>query len=163
MNDFKAQYVAPALRWFHGLQPREQRALRALCVFLSAALLWQGVWVPVRDVRDRNQALYLSALGDLEWMHAHAEDAKQKPEAVENEGPVLALVAASAQRQGIVMQQAEPSQDGSLRVTLDQVPFTRLIAWLELLQAEHGIRTDQAALERAATPGQVSASLTLRR
>ena len=158
-----SESVQAPLRWYAGREPREQRALRVLSVVLAGALLWQAVWVPVRDARNRNQAAYLAALSDVAWMRAHAEEAAAKPDALEDDAPVLTSVAASAQRQGITLQHVEPAQDGSLRITLESVPFTRLVSWLEALEAEHGIRADYAALERASAPGQVSASLTLRR
>ncbi|NBO17716.1 MAG: type II secretion system protein M [Proteobacteria bacterium] len=152
----------PAIQWFHARQPREQKALRLLAYFLAGALLWQGAWVPARDIRNRSQSQYLAALADLEWMRAHAADA-QKPASGDAEGSVLTLVAAAAKKHGVIVQHAEPAQDGSLRVTLEGVSFARLLAWLQALQAEHGIRTDYAALERGTGPGQVSANLTFRR
>jgi len=73
----------------------------------------------------------------------------------------MALVTRSARESGLVLQRFEPSGDNSVRIWMDNVPFSNVASWMETLSVENGVLIDQAALEKTAEGGKVTARLTL--
>lgn len=159
--------LTPFKRWFTGLPSREQRAVKILLTFLAMLFLWKELWQPVQEARDRNEAAYEAAYTDFQWMQAHMQQAKLAiPQSATTPSPdgssLLALTTDTAQTYRIAISHAEPAEDGSLRLTLESVAFSKLLPWLESLQREHNIDTSQLSMERQTDkPGYVSATLTL--
>jgi general secretion pathway protein M len=159
----------PVLRWYGGLQPQERRALVFLLGFLALVMLWLQVWVPLREMRDKKEAAYLSSVRDVRWMQAQApkEAASGAPDAAAPALPdgssLLTLITASAQGVHITISHAEPVENDRLHLTLENVAFSRLLVWLEALQHDYGISATQVSVERVtAMPGYVSATLELK-
>jgi general secretion pathway protein M len=50
-----------------------------------------------------------------------------------------------------------------VKVWVEEVPFDSLLRWMQELEQRYGIRTQTAEIEKQATPGMVSAQLTLGR
>ena len=167
MSGIVSRLLAPMKRWFGGLQRREQSAILLLSAFIVILFLWMEVWQPVDAARDKSEASYQVALADLEWMRAHTEQAKSlrvpaNTKVASDGSSLLTLVTDSAQPYHIEISHAEPTEDGSLHLSLDSVPFSHLLSWLDTMQREHDIKTSQITIERqTAKPGYVSANLTL--
>ncbi|MBY0406187.1 MAG: type II secretion system protein M [Rickettsiales bacterium] len=150
---------------YASLPLREQRALRLLAAFLAIVLGWQGAWLPITTARDRAKAQYVAALADIRWMKAHQAQAGAAPRPSQNaDAPLLATVSESARGIGLSLARAEPLQDGTLQVSLENTSFPRIINWLTALQGEQGIVAARATVEKqTAHPGHVNATFTFRR
>ncbi|HLT12822.1 MAG TPA: type II secretion system protein M [Marinobacter sp.] len=155
------------------LPTRDRQALILLAVALSIAVLYFAVWRPVTEFHDRAQASRENAEELLAWMQANeatinrlgsagnqtaAAAGVEKPE---DGRALMALVTRSAGEAGLSLQRFEPTGDNAIRVWMEGAPFADVAAWLERLDANHGIIIDQAAMDRGNEPGKVSVRLTL--
>jgi general secretion pathway protein M len=156
------------------LLPRDQKALQWLGIALLTGFLYFALWLPATRYHDHAQTSRLSAAELLTWMNSNsasistlagasrvdagADTAINKP--VDSRA-LMGLVTRSAQEFGLVLQRFEPSGDDSVRIWMDNVPFSDVASWLETLSVENGVLINQAALEKTAEEGKVTARLTL--
>lgn len=158
------------------LPPRDQKALRWLVVAVLAGFLYFALWLPATRYHDRTQASRDNAAQLLVWMNgnaasistlagasrvdagAGADTAIEKPA---DSRALMGLVTRTARESGLVLQRFEPGGDNSVRIWMDNVPFSDVASWLETLSVENGVLIDQAALEKTAEEGKVTARLTL--
>lgn len=154
-------------RLLPNLQPRELMMICAMTVFIFGVIAWSGVWAPTRAALEQNQASYQSSRDDLDWMKANAEKIRHDtPVAVSvpaDAGALLAAVTESAQAAHLTINHAEPAEDGALNLSLETVPFTQLLPWLETLQTTHGVRPVHISIDRQISqPGYVSSRILLK-
>lgn len=156
------------------LPPRDQKALRWLVVALLAGFLYFALWLPATRYHDHAETSRLNAAQLLTWMNSNAasistlagasrvdagaDTAINKPA---DSRALMGLVTGSARESGLVLQRFEPSGDNSVRIWMDNVPFSDVASWLETLSVENGVVIDQAALEKTDEEGNVTARLTL--
>ncbi|WP_372965374.1 type II secretion system protein GspM [Marinobacter sp.] len=155
------------------LPTRDRQALLVLTVALVVAILYFGIWRPVAEYHDRAVASRDNAGALLAWMQANEATIKslgtsggggsvatgvEKPE---DGRALMALVTRSAGEAGLSLQRFEPTGDDAIRVWMEAAPFADVAAWLERLDAQHGIIIEQAAMDRGNEPGKVSVRLTL--
>lgn len=154
----------PIQRKFQALMPRDQKAVTILAVFLAALFLWLGVWQPIEKSRTASLAAYQVASADLAWMQAHAAQIQPSQAKVHAETPnLLTTVSDTATLYQLAISHAEPSDDGSLRISLENVAFDRLLAWLDSLQREHSVKPTLATIEgQPSSLGMVTTILVLR-
>jgi type II secretory pathway component PulM len=104
---------------------------------------------------------------DLAWMQAvGSELASAGPTIARpstNES-LLVVVDRAAREAGLggSLTSSEPQGPGQLRVRLEKAPFDIMIGWLARLADQNGISVETANIDRAGTPGIVTASLVLR-
>jgi general secretion pathway protein M len=154
------------------LPPRDQKALRWLVVALLAGFLYFALWLPATRYHDHAEISRLNATQLLTWMNSNAAsistlagasrvDAGAAINKPADSRALMGLVTGSAREFGLVLQRFEPSGDNSVRIWIDNVPFSDVASWLETLSVENGVVIDQAALEKTAEEGNVTARLTL--
>ncbi|MBE0485656.1 type II secretion system protein M [Marinobacter sp.] len=165
--------VGKLIARFDQLPVRDRQALAALTVALLVALLYFGVWRPVADFSAQAETSRANAEQLLAWMQANEEGIRRLggASAAASTGAVvdkpadsrelMALVTRSAGEAGLSLQRFEPSGENAIRVWLEATPFADVAAWLEQLDARHGVIIDQAAMDRGNEPGRVSVRLTL--
>lgn len=153
------------------LPRRDQNALGLMSFALLLAVLYFAVWRPVTGFHDEALLNHEQAQSQLAWVKSNESKLQRL---VENRGKaqagarivdsraLMSTITSSASASGIPLQRFEPSGDDTIRVWLEDVPFSQLAAWLEGLTSEQGIVIDQAALDRSDKPGRVSARLSLK-
>ncbi|MBZ0333411.1 type II secretion system protein GspM [Marinobacter sp. AL4B] len=155
------------------LPQRDRQALTVLLIALAIAVLYFAIWRPVSDYRSSAEVSRENAGELLAWMQANesaiqrlgnagasnsASNATDRPE---DGRALMALVTRSASEAGLSLQRFEPSGNNAIRVWMEDVLYADVAAWLERLDAQHGILIDQAAMDRGNEPGKVSVRLTL--
>lgn len=154
------------------LPKRDQQALTLLAVAVFLGILYFAVWKPVTGFHDQAATSKTNAAELAAWMQSNAPVIQRlgssgagqatATDNVPSSGRALmGLVTRSARESGLTLQRFEPSGDSAIRVWLEDVPYSEVAAWLEMLNGKHGVVIDQAALDRAGKPGQVSVRLTL--
>lgn len=154
--------------WFEGLSQRERLALAlgalALAVMLFVILVWQPIVSKhgeLADTLDRRTA-------DLAWMTTAAAQIKAL-EGSASEAPVtdertlIARVTTELKEAGLQADQIRPEGENRLRLTLEGVSFTAMLAPLERLRNRYGVRVREAAVESTDRTGVVDARLLLER
>jgi type II secretory pathway component PulM len=62
----------------------------------------------------------------------------------------------------IAISHAEPAEDGSLHVSLENMPFDRLVVWLDTMHRERGAAVTQISVQKTGqTTGEVNAQIVL--
>ncbi len=159
-----------ALRAFWaGLSPRDQRVLMLGGLVLGAILIWLMIWEPLREARDAARSRVAAAATDLATMRAAVPQLRalegSAASAVRDGRSLLALVDATARTSGVgeALLRVEPVAGGQVRVYFESAGFDVLVAWLEELEAQQGVRTGDVSIQRAAGVGRVDARMSLER
>ncbi|MDN6320654.1 MAG: type II secretion system protein M [Marinobacter sp.] len=164
--------VGKLVAQYDQLPKRDQQALAVLAVAVCLGILYFAVWSPVASFHDEAAASKENAAELVAWMHSNepvirrlsssgAGPAAKSADVPADGRALMGLVTRSARDTGLTLQRFEPSGDSAIRVWLEAVPYSEVAAWLEMLNGKHGVVIDQAALDRADDPGQVSVRLTL--
>ena len=162
------------LAWWFSRQPRERWVLGGSAVVLILILAYVLVWEPWQQRVQRLHSEVTALQADLVWMQQaaaqlHHAQAAGSVATMRSGGNAMALATQaeqSARSAGLetYLRRIEPQTDGSLRLWLEQVGFSRLLPWLVELRYTHGIRLDEVQLERSTTASGdvINARLTLR-
>lgn len=167
MKPVKSTLLRPLQERFQALPPRDQRAVMLLGMILGALFVWAGLWQPIERNRAMNLAAFQKFSADLGWMQSRAALVRAAPAAVaataRDGGTLLATATDTAALYQLTISHAEPADDGSLRLSMDNAAFAKILSWLEVLQREHQMTTADVTVERRGNaPGFVSVALTLR-
>lgn len=159
-----------ALRTFWaGLSSRDQRVLMLGGIVLATILAWLAIWEPLREARDAARLRVAAAATDLATMRAAVPQLQalggSTAPAVRDGRSLLALVDATARASGVgeALLRVEPVAGGQVRVYFESAGFDVLVAWLEELEAQQGVRTGDVSIQRAAGVGRVDARMSLER
>ncbi|MEE4297952.1 MAG: type II secretion system protein M [Pseudomonadales bacterium] len=158
--------ATPAGQWYRGQAPRDQRLLVLLAAFLLIVAVYLAVWVPIQDGLTVARSRHADALADQRWMIANRDVARRaagrsSAGAGRSGQALLSVVANSARRAELTLNRFQPEGGDALAVSLDDVAFGDLVAWLETLAREEGIEVRQASVDARDAPGRVRARLVL--
>lgn len=151
-----------------GLSPRERRLIALLVVVALPAALWLALAEPLLARRAEARAA-LAAAEDLRgWVLARGAELAALPAAAPVSAPAPVglggiesrLAAAGLVGPGAPAQLADAGE-GAVALRLPAVEFTRLMDWLDRIEAEAGYRTAALALTATDPPGTVAADLRL--
>lgn len=151
------------------LQPRERGLILLAASVAGLALLWVGVWEPLREARDNAYRQISEQQALLDWLDRAAPEVRRLREQTRSENvsdgrSTLALIDQSARSAGLAgaMKRIEPSTGGEVRVAFEGAAFPELMRWLSLLVAEHPFAVVRLDADRADV-GRVDAAVVLRR
>ncbi|HEY1992196.1 MAG TPA: type II secretion system protein GspM [Gammaproteobacteria bacterium] len=153
--------------WYLSLQQREQRILAVGVVFVIVTVVYLGLLNPYFNSRKHLQAAVVEKQSQVAWMGPAATQLQalrgQQPSGIPAGQSLLAVVSRAAGDAGFgaAVKQAQTDSDGSVRVQLQAVAFDNLIRWLGTLRRQYGISVKQMTAQKAATAGNVDATLTL--
>jgi len=133
----------------------------------AALLLIFGVLLPLGTSVSKAQERIGKKQADLAWMQAVGPELASagptiaRPSTTES---LLVVVDRAARESGLggSLTSSEPQGPGQLRVRLEKAPFDIMIGWLARLADQNGISVESANIDRAGTPGVVTASIVLR-
>lgn len=155
----------PVARWLAAKTATERRLIQALAALVVVVLAWALAWQPlVRDVdamraaRPDGEAALAAARRMVDEMTGLA---RTPPPSAPDPRAVLERVLAQQNLRSAVTQ-AEWS-GGRVRVVFAAVGYDALVAALEALQRDGGLRAVEATLTARVEPGMVRAELTLAR
>ena len=153
-------------QWFMSLEKRERRVLGSGLVVLMAFILYVAVVSPYISHRRALTAEVQSQSALLAWMRPVAsriQASQGSQTAALPEGSLLGAVNATIARAGLAgaLQQAQQSDDGTVRTQFKSANFDSLVNWLASLQRTYGVVANDVTVTRASGPGQVDASIRL--
>ena len=152
---------------FNHLGVRDQKAISVLAIIVFLGLIYVLIWLPIHQhmlqaekVRDSKKAL-------VEWMQSKESSARALGKANKvaslkgEQSPLLSLVNRAAKNKGIPLKRYEPDGNNKLRIWVENVPFNRLVLWIQYLESSHNIRAGSLSLENPEKNGVVSAKLVM--
>lgn len=138
---------------------RERFLLAVLGAAAGLALLYLLIWSPLSAVRNG----YLAAITRQDALALRLStmpfDAVAQPD--DPRAPAV-IVSGSAGVAGLTIRRLEPAAD-RVRVVLEDADFGLVLAWIDGLDRDAGLRVVEIDITRRPSPGTVSATLTLRR
>jgi general secretion pathway protein M len=152
---------------YYGLPPREKMVLLVLGVFCVCVVFYYAIWAPVTSSADRAYERYQKQLQLMAWMKANESAAKKASRSSGKSGgsrggrSILSLVNATSGKYGIALKRFEPKGEDGLRVWLENVPFDKMLQWLEVLKGSYGIDVANVMLEAQKDSGKVNVTLVL--
>lgn len=148
-------------RRYESLERRERVLLKAGSALIGAAMLWLATIQPTLDYRTSAVSRLQREGASLAWMTTNRPFAEARRDAGEGAPQAqLSTINRSAGEYDLPLRRIQPDGDGFV-VHIESRPFASVIAWMETLETQHGIRVINASID-ADTPGQVNARLTLR-
>jgi len=155
--------------FFDRLQPRERGLVLVAISVAGLAILWVGVWEPLREARDAAYRQLSEQRALLDWLDRVAPEVRRLreqslPERISDGRSTLALIDQSARSAGLAgsMKRIEPLSEGEVRVTFEGAAFPDLMNWLSGLVSAQPFAVNRLDADRAEV-GRVDASVVLRR
>lgn len=154
------------------LPRRDQQALIVLAMAIFVGVLYFAIWRPAVTFHDSAIDSRENAEELLAWLDANRSSLQRLSGGGSGQSSasadkpadgraLMAVVTRSAGESRLALQRFEPSGEDSIRVWLEQVPFSQVAGWLETLREENGVEIEQASMDRQNEPGLVSVRLTL--
>ena len=145
-------------QWWSGLQERERwiLGLGALVLVLTFAYLlidplFSGVSARTQRVAEKEATLALLQRTAATLPKAGTSQAQTSPNVV---------IEKTAKLAGLRPTQTQPVGESGARTQFDAVEADALIAWIETLAREHGLRVDSAEFHPSGRAGAIDARLT---
>ena len=157
--------IARLKEWLAQLAPRERWMVLFCAVVVAVAVLYGGIWLPLVKSQQQKQlaldeARYVAAR--IEELAALAQSGAGRSSGVNRTTSILAVVDQGARMTlGKQPTRIQPEGDKEVKVWVEDVPFDSLLRWMQELEQRYGIRAQSAEIEKHATPGLVSAQLSL--
>lgn len=153
-------------QWFMSLEKRERGMVAGGAAILVIFILYLALVSPYLSHRRALTAQVQSQQALLAWMRPVASQIEAlhgSQPAAPAAGSLLGTVNASIASSGLAgaLQQAQPSDDGSVRVQFKSADFDSLVSWLAGLQRSYGVIASDVTVTRASAAGQVDASIKL--
>ncbi|MEO1554857.1 MAG: type II secretion system protein GspM [Pseudomonadota bacterium] len=140
------------------LSSRENILAAAAACVIASVTLWSVVVAPALSSRSNSFAQLRKV--DILWSVLDQLPGTFNPPQADTSQPLRQRVTASARAASIDIRRLDPLGTG-LSITLDSVPFTALIGWLETLTTTSGVQVFSAEIGRRTEPGIVSARLVV--
>jgi general secretion pathway protein M len=149
--------------WWSARTARERTVVSVGAALVALALLWAMVLNPLTLRRAELERAVPEQRALLAWMESLPTGSGNDTRATQ--GSLFAVVDRSARSTALAgtLSRIQPEGADTVRVWFDETPFNDLVTWLALLEREHGVRVTAVAVDRTATPGRVSARVTLAR
>ena len=166
LREKAVQRAAPAISWYQSRQPREQRVLQALLATVIVLLLISALWMPAWNVRAREISNWERQGKLLAWIQGNAAMIRQQKQAAPGNsaapaGNWIAGLSKSAASANVVLKGFNPDGDNSVRIQLENQPFSASFLWLQQLSSQ-GIQVSSAEILPGAAPGRINLRATLR-
>ncbi len=157
----EAWHASSVRRRYEALERRERTLLKVGGALIGATALWLAAIQPTLDYRKAAVSRLQREDASLAWMTANRPFAEARQDAGEGAPQAqLSTINRSAGEFDLPLRRIQPDGD-SFVVHIESRPFASVIAWMEALETQHGIRVVNVSID-ADKPGQVNARLTLR-
>jgi general secretion pathway protein M len=155
------------LQWWSLRSGRERVVIVLVSAIVAIALLWSFVWQPLQRDSERLARELVDQRAALAEARRQADEiaglARNTP--TPPSGDVRAAIDAALASQGLKAAAGSVEHlDGERwRITFDAIAFDALIALLDALQRDAGVRAAEVSVTARVEPGQVRAEVTLAR
>jgi general secretion pathway protein M len=156
-----------ARAWYESLAERERRLVLVAGGIAAIALFWLLLVLPMHTLTAKRATRVEKKTADLAWMREMAPQvaavrASGATPSSSSESLVV-LIDRTARQAGLgsALRDQSPNGAHSLRLRLESASFDSLVAWLALLQQQHGVAVETANVDVGSAPGLVNASVTV--
>ena len=158
------QTLARLQQWFNGLEDRERLLVSIGALIVGITLLYLIVWEPMAKAHLHRETDLAAARQLATRIELLAGQAHSSPGSGASRGLSLLAAVDQASKSGILnrpLTRIQPEGDAEVKVWLEAVSFESLARWIAQMQTRDGIVVRAAQIEKDASPGTVSAQLSL--
>lgn len=145
--------------------PGERTVMAAVVAVVVLALGYAFAWLPMERHRERLAAELPALRASVAGMRAQAADVKRlkamPARSAASPVPLASLLSAGTLAQGLPGAKLSAVDGKRVRLTVEDVPWARLVEWIAGAQSLHGLAAESATVEALAVPGRVRADLVL--
>jgi len=152
--------------WFDNLQQQEKRVFIGGAGLLGIMIVYLSVWEPLTSSYDSLKKSTTKYELLVLWMQEKAAEVKQIQASSgssirRGNQSILGVVDKTSKQFQLAetVKQVRPDGKNKARVRLENVPFDKLLSWLEALQQKQGIQLVSSSIEKQAEVGLVNARL----
>ena len=157
------------MSWWEHLAVRQRWVLGIGGFVVAAVLIYTLIWEPWRNSLQQLRQQLAVQQQELAWMRDAAVELKRLTgnsaarNAVSRTRSLSTLIDQTAKAAGLgaALKRVEPQGEQRLRIRLEQVGFDQMVLWLSQLEQSYGVEIINAAVQREADSGRVSARLLL--
>ena len=161
MNEIKA--------WFNSLQSRERNLIISAGVILGIIMLYSLMWSPFVQSLQQLRMGVETAEDNLVWMKQAEQEVRQskigrgtrKPQSLQGRSLLGVVDQTRAKSQIPDAKRIEEEGKNGVRVTIENVPFDKLILWFGILQRQYGIEVADLIVDKQENEGLVNVRLIL--
>lgn len=146
----KSSLIKPALNWHGALSVKDKKIVNLLGVLFVIALIFNLAWAPSQSNKNKAQTRLNNELAFHNKLKENAYLFSNNTSTTSS-GSILTLVNTTAKSKGIQLQRFEPDGKQGIRVWLDQVSFDKAIDWIETLETDKKITTEQITVDMVST------------
>jgi general secretion pathway protein M len=142
--------------WFYALSEREQKLVSLAGVALIVATFYFALWSPLSNALAQQKILLKNEQSFAAWADDQANRAaklRQSSTGVSFSGSITQLVNQTTRSKQIQVARMQPVGD-NLQISIDEVLFTDLISWLEVIERS-GIIVMQSDITETSNAGYV--------
>ena len=143
--------------WWQQLKSSEQRLVAIMSFVVALFLFYSMIWQPLVDNISKTQQKLARQQALLTWVQEGTQryqQAKRRGASGRSSASISSIVNRSAGRNNISIARLQP-QGEDLQVWIDEVPFSQLLGWLEVLANQEGLRVKSIDLSKADRQGVV--------
>ncbi len=143
--------------WWQQLNTREQRLVSIMATLVIIFILYSAIWQPLNESLANANKKLIRQQTLLTWVTdntAQYKQAKRNTQTSNSKGSLSGIVNKSANSYKLTITRMQP-QGNNLQVWIDNVPFTKLLFWLEHLANKEGLQVQGIDLTHAERTGEV--------
>ena len=147
-----------AVNYWRGLKEQEQKLLIVAGIIFVVFVLIMGIFKPLNQAVSDAEAKLKRNHELVNWVGQSVNKLKSSsPAQVISGGNISQIVNNTRGRFQIDISKMQPSGE-SLRLTIDDVEFNKLVAWIDELTNKHGVKVENLDLTQGNLPGFVRVS-----
>lgn len=158
-------YVDMAQRRYDSLADKERMAVIGVGILVVLALVYLILVAPAQRSVSEAQLKLAGQQNLLSWMKENESVARQAASGgrtvTKSDQPLQTIVTATAGPLGVTVKRYENESENKLRVSLEKVPFDKMVRWLDQLEARYGLTIINISIDAEKEPGLVTAKLVL--
>lgn len=144
--------------YWRGLKEQEQKLLIVAGVIFIVFVLVMGIFKPLNQAVSDAETKLKRNHELVNWVGQSVSKLKSSsPAQVISGGNISQIVNNTRGRFQIDISKMQPSGE-SLRLTIDDVEFNKLVAWIDELTNKHGVKVENLDLTQGNLPGFVRVS-----
>lgn len=146
------------VNYWRGLKEQEQKLLIVAGIIFVVFVLIMGIFKPLNQAVSDAEAKLKRNHELVNWVGQSVNKLKSSsPAQVISGGNISQIVNNTRGRFQIDISKMQPSGE-SLRLTIDDVEFNKLVAWIDELTNKHGVKVENLDLTQGNLPGFVRVS-----
>lgn len=154
-------------QWFNNLKRQEQLLLLVGGAVFTAYLLVVLLWRPMADSVDVLERQNQAASDTLQNVQSLVLEYKALQGTATSGGSsgkqnLTRVIDASVKNNQLQMKRFQPSSSGDVQIRLENASFKNVLAWVNELESEHGVRVKDLSISPGNSSGVVNISIRLR-